>query len=109
MTGPIIFADETARDQLLNHRAVVTFRRSRRTTGETWFRYSRTGPKRGDVVVRELERVDVDPDDLSAWAWLSGFESVDDWIDSIEELNGDVETGFVYRVDLLDVEDQGEA
>jgi hypothetical protein len=54
MTGPIVFSDETAREQLLEHGEVVTFRASRRTTGSTWFRDTRTGPKKGDVFVGEI-------------------------------------------------------
>lgn len=104
MTGPIIFADETARRQLLDCGRVVTFRSSRRTTGSTWFRYSRTGPKQGDVLVEEIGPVRVERDELESYANLSGFESVDDWIDAIHDLNGDVETGFVYHVGLVDVE-----
>jgi len=58
MTGPIIFANETARGQLEEEGEVVTFRRSERTTGKTWYRYSRTGPKQGDVLVEKLRVVD---------------------------------------------------
>ncbi|WP_281255585.1 hypothetical protein [Natrinema ejinorense] len=34
--GPIVFADATARRQLLAHGEVVTFRASKRTIGDTW-------------------------------------------------------------------------
>lgn len=108
MTGPIIFADETARRQLLENEQVATFRREQRTTGSTWFRYSRTGTKQGDATVDEIGPVDVDPDDLRRWRPLSGFETVDDWIDAIAGLNGDVDGGYLYLV-RLDGVDQGEA
>ena len=39
--GPNVFADETARGQLVEHGEVVTFRASERTTGDTWWRTSR--------------------------------------------------------------------
>lgn len=38
--GPIIFSDPTARNLLLDHGEVVTFRTSRRTVDETWWRES---------------------------------------------------------------------
>jgi hypothetical protein len=52
--GPILFAHETTREQLRTAESVVTFRRERRTVGDTWWRASRTGPKQGDVTVEEL-------------------------------------------------------
>lgn len=100
-TGPIIFADETARTQLLEEGEVVTFRTSERTTGETWWRKSRTGEKEGDVTV-ELRAgyVPVSPHSsrLIEYRHLSGFDTVDEWVDAIYELNGDVERGLLYRV-----------
>lgn len=103
MTGPIIFANETARSQLEDEGEVVTFRRSERTTGKTWYRYSRTGPKQGDVLVEKLRVVDPrNPFDLDPSVHLSGFDSVDDWKAAIEEENGEVpEVGVLYRVELL--------
>lgn len=76
--GPIIFSDQTARQQLLDAGAVVTFRRSKRTTGDTWWRESRTGPKQGDVHVEEIGRVDA-AEALEPYADLSGFASVEAW------------------------------
>lgn len=101
MTGPIVFSDETASHQLVEHGEVVTFRTSDRTTGRTWYRHSRTGPKQGDVYVSKIDAVDVDRNELEQWSDLSGFESVDHWIDAIGSLNDEVDSGFVYRV-LLD-------
>lgn len=98
--GPIIFGDETARSQLVDEGEVVTFRTSERTTGETWWRESRTGVKQGDVTVEQLHQfVAVSADGaLSRYADLSGFESVEAWIGAIRDLNGDVEMGRLYRV-----------
>jgi hypothetical protein len=100
MTGPIIFSDETARSQLVNHGEVVTFRKSERTTGSTWWRETRNGEKQGDVTV-ELE-THVDPnekEELAPYADLSGFGSVAAWQDAIERLNGGdmPERGYLYR------------
>ena len=100
--GPIIFSDTTARKQLLNEGEVVTFRKSPRTTGNTWWRESRLGPKQGDVIVEEIR--DVDPADrtaLTEYQELSGFESVDGWQNAIARLNGSLPSqGWLYKVDL---------
>lgn len=99
MTGPILFADETARAQLVENGEAVTFRASQRTTGDTWWRETRTGTKEGDVRVEEIESADPsDPDDLRDYRPLSGFESVEEWQDAIRELNGKMSDGYLYRV-----------
>jgi len=54
--GPIIFGDTVAREQLLRGE-VISFRSQRRTTRETWARWSRTGEKQADVRVRELTAI----------------------------------------------------
>lgn len=99
MTGPILFADETARTQLVEYGETVTFRSAERTTGDTWWRESRTGLKQGDVHVAEIEAVDPGkPDELEPYAPLSGFASVEEWQAAIRELNGELSDGFLYRV-----------
>ncbi|ADD06976.1 uncharacterized protein Nmag_3426 [Natrialba magadii ATCC 43099] len=97
--GPIVFADATARAQLENHGEVVTFRASERTTGDTWWRTSRTGPKEGDCRVEHIDAVDpTDTGALESYRKLSGFASVDDWQAAIRELNGEMDTAHLYRV-----------
>lgn len=98
--GPIIFSDHTARTQLLDVGEVVTFRKSSRTTGDTWWRETRLGPKEGDVEVEEIGQVNpMDKDQLSEFSELSGFESVEAWQKAIRELNGTLpSSGFLYRV-----------
>lgn len=98
--GPIIFADETARSQLLTEGEVVTFRKSQRTTGDTWWRESRLGPKCGDVVVEEIGKVDpTNKASLQEFQELSGFDSVREWQRAMKELNGSLPTsGYLYRV-----------
>jgi len=72
--GPIIFGNDTARQQFLEEGEVVTFPASRRTTGETWWRETRTGPKQGDVIVEEIEGpVTPTTNVLSDYADRSGF------------------------------------
>lgn len=97
--GPIVFANETARRQLRERGEVVTFRSTERTTGETWWRESRTGPKRGECEVRHL--LEVDPSDrmaLDEWRPASGFETVDAWRDAIEAHHGGLDPGHLYLV-----------
>lgn len=99
--GPIIFADETARTQLIEEGEVVTFRTSERTTGETWWRKSRTGEKLGDVTVELLENFVLaapNSTELIQYTNLSGFENTEAWVEAIDELNDDVEGGRLYRV-----------
>lgn len=100
--GPIIFSDGTARSQLLENGEVVTFRKASRTTGETWWRESRLGPKQGNVVVEEIGTVDpTRSEELAEYRDLSGFETVEDWQQAIQNLNGSLpEEGVLYRVIL---------
>jgi len=99
--GPIVFADERARRQLVDDGEVITFRISDRTTGETWWRESRTGVKQGDCRVELLGPVDpADKCVLMAYYREAGFESVDAWQEAIRELNGDLSDGFLYRVTI---------
>jgi len=111
-TGPIIFNNETAREQLLEAGEVVTFRASERTVGQTWWRASRTGPKQGDVVVDKLRAVDPrDPFELRPSVHLSGFASVEAWQDAISELNGGEfpSVGILYRVRTTDDQEASSA
>lgn len=100
--GPIIFDVREARERLESEGSVVTFRSSDRTTGETWYRYSRTGEKQGNVTVEKI--ADVDPAltaDLRPYARDAGFQSVEDWIARIREVNGgDLRPGHLYRATL---------
>lgn len=101
--GPIVFADEIARAQLTEHGEVVTFRASERTTGDTWWRESRTGPKEGDCRVVHIGPADpTDADALESYRELSGFATVGDWQNAIQELNGTMGDGHLYRVTALE-------
>lgn len=103
--GPIVFADETARAQLLRGR-VATLRPDRRTVGETHARWARTGTKQADVVIREAGVVDpTDTEALAPSRELSGFETVADWQAALRELHGDLpDRAYLYDVVLLDAE-----
>lgn len=97
--GPVIFSDEIARSQLVEEGVVVTFRTSERTTGETWWRKTRTGTKEGDCYITRIQTVDAsEAEQLAPYRRLSGFESVSDWQAAIRELNGNLGEGILYRV-----------
>jgi len=104
IVGPIIFADETARKQLREHGEVVSFRKTTRTTGETWWRESRLGTKEGNVTVEEIDAVDPTKlSDLEPYQELSGFESVHAWQQAIITLNGGLPNhGRLYHVKTRD-------
>ena len=100
--GPVIMADETAREQLLNEGEVVSFRQHDRTTGETWWRQSRTGPKCGEVLVEQLG--ECDPSELSElepYGAKSGFNSARAWQTAIATINGDLSDGYLYRISQI--------
>lgn len=99
--GPIIFADEIARKQLRERGKVVTFRKSSRTTGETWWRESRFGTKEGDVTVEEIGIINpTEMTDLKPYLGLSGFDTVSEWQNAIASLNGNLPNrGRLYRVE----------
>lgn len=96
--GPIIFGNETARSQLVDEGEVVTFRATERTTGDTWWRETRTGPKRGDVRVELINPAEPKRSALKPFARKSGFDSWREWQDAIEEVHGDPSSGYLYRV-----------
>jgi hypothetical protein len=97
--GPIIFSHRVPRAQLCNEGTVVTYRTSDRTTGETWWRKSRTGPKQGDVIVEEIGVGDVSYLTLAAHVEESGFASVEQWLDAIREVHEtrSLAGGHLYR------------
>lgn len=100
--GPIVFSDDTARRQLVEHGEVVTFRTSDRTVGATWWRESRTGVKQGDVYVERLGAACPHGTGaaLEPHVNLSGFDSLHAWQQAIRRLNGGEmpRSGYLYRV-----------
>lgn len=100
--GPIIFGHETARDHLLSEGVVYTFRASERTTGETWARASRTGPKIADVTVEHVRAIPAPTASVleNEWARQSGFGTPEAWWDAIVDVHGHVQSGHVYRCEL---------
>jgi len=101
MTGPITFSHPVARQQLEDNGVVVTFREHERTTGATWWRKTRTGPKEGDVHVAHVCSVGPVFEDpaIERHAGESGFDSKYDWINAmIEFCGGEPQSGHLYRV-----------
>lgn len=98
--GPIVFSNPVARRQLVEEGEVVTFRGSERTRGATHWRKKRTGKKQGDCVVMLEDRVVLDETTLAPYQEESGFDSVGDWMDAINDLHGANRgsEGNLYRV-----------
>lgn len=97
--GPIVFSDPDARRRLEQSGEVVTFRTSQRTTGETWWRKSRTGEKMGDCRVELIGPVDSsDRSAIRDYHRDAGFRSAREWEEAIEEFHGELPEGYLYRV-----------
>lgn len=96
--GPIIFSHPVAREQLVDHGVVTTFRTGTRTTGETWWTDGRGNAKRGDVTVRLCRSLEPTPRSLLEYQPESGFATCRDWLQAIREINGATQHGRIYRV-----------
>ena len=97
----ISFSHEIAWGQLVKHDEVVTFRRSRRKNPscQTWCNRGRGQTKEFDVTIREIGQVRPVEEELTPYVDRSGFESVEEWVRAIEELNpGETEVGWLYTV-----------
>jgi len=100
--GPVILSVDNAREHLETHGSVYSYRTQDRTTGQTWYRTSRTGEKIGDCEIELAARV-YEWQDLSAalrpFAPRSGFGTVDEWRLAIEDVHGAIEgRGYIYRI-----------
>lgn len=100
--GPVIFSHEIARSQLRNEGEVITFRTDDRTTGDTWWRESRTGEKQGDVRITKIKAVcpHGTGQALEPFVAYSGFDSVHEWQQAIRGLNDGTmpREGWLFRV-----------
>lgn len=96
--GPIVFSNPKARAQLIEEGEVITFRAGDRTTGKTWWRESRTGKKEGDCTVEEIEACTPYDESLRPHWEKSGFDSVMDWQEAINDYHGKLPEGHLYRV-----------
>jgi hypothetical protein len=98
--GPVIFSNPIARQQLVEHGEVVTFRTGSRTTGETWWRKSSTGEKEGEVTIEEVAECEPYDEALRPYWKKSGFDSVMHWQEAIRDYHGGLPEGHLYRVTL---------
>jgi len=102
MTGPVILSVDDARTHLEAHGSVYSYRTQDRTTGQTWYRTSRTGEKVGDCEIELAARV-YEWQDLTAalrpFAPRSGFDGVREWMDAINDVHGETDgRGYIYRI-----------
>ena len=101
--GPVIMGHPIARACLESAGRVYSFRTSDRTTGNTHYRYKRTGTKVGDVTIKQVTDETLPTHEaLEPYRMLSGFSSTEEWRDAIAEVHGDTETlGYVYRIEIV--------
>ena len=99
--GPIVFSHPNPRTYLEQNGYVYTIRTHDRTTGNTWWRASRTGPKEGDCIVHGLGEINPQKDGIAVYTPESGFGTIGGWRDAIRDQNdGDLpETAYLYLVE----------
>lgn len=102
--GLVIMGHPVARSCLESAGIVFSFRTSDRTTGNTHYRYKRTGKKQGDVTIQQVtERIESTAENLEPYRHLSGFSTVEEWQEAIEDVHGSIEeSGFVYRIKVVE-------
>lgn len=105
----MIFAVKEAKEQLLNHDAVITFREHPHSTGKDWATDKRGGQKLCDIWVSQLKISDDAPTEPPTWIedikpfWgLSGFSSYEKWEQVITAITQKSRTfngfGYLYLV-----------
>ena len=100
------FSSEKARNYLLEHGEVYTFRTKRRKKiGDDWINVGRGKPKIADVFIDEVGLCNPYPfpvtyEKLSIYVAKSGFDNVNEWLLEMLELNGKIEIGWIYKVML---------
>jgi len=116
----MMFKSEKARNYLLQHGLVYSFRtRQRKIAGEGWVNEGYGKPKLADVFIAEIAHFE-DRDEaryrqqltLSHLCWFlepywrkSGFKNVMEWVEEIKTLNkGNLPLeGWLYLVKMLEV------
>jgi len=101
--GPVIMGHPIARACLESAGRVYSFRTSDRTTGDTHYRYERTGCKQGDVRIQQVTEETLPTHEaLEPFQVLSGFNSVGEWREAIRDVHGGTDTkGYVYQIDMV--------
>lgn len=101
----IQFNDSKAREYLLTHGHVYTFRtRKRKRIGKDWACITRGNPKFADVnitLIREIENALFGA--LKPYVKHSGFDCVAEWITAIIRVNPRVNflMGYLYLVEMI--------
>lgn len=96
---PISFTDETVREQLVDEGKVVTFRWGTQSPGLTEWNAGFGEETRGDVIIASIGEVTPENnDDLAEYRHLSGFETVDEWQETIDDGRGLSSGGHLYLV-----------
>lgn len=96
----IIFQNEKARNHLLNYGHVFTFRMHPHKIGYDWITNKRCGKKVCDVYVRMCVPVTSEAH-LSTFANHSGFDTFQEWLDTIKSIHlEDVTKGYVWLVEM---------
>lgn len=102
MKNVMIFKCDRARNFLLIRGYVFTFReRQRKSTGRGWINDGWARPKIADVFISEIGGLHWSH--LELYAPYSGFESFEEWLAAIKELNrGYIPSkGWLYLVQLV--------
>jgi hypothetical protein len=103
-----IFQVKEAREQLLNKGVVITFRayNDRLKLGNDWATDKRCGKKICNIYKSLIENCPhenmIEVSDLNPYVPLSGFKSLEDWIDAIHKIDKDLMWGEALLVINLD-------
>lgn len=100
---PLQFSSDKALKHLLSHGFVYTFRKEEKTRGRVfWLKRKRLGRKIGEAVVTQAYKVFPGDKTLDLFTEASGFDTTQEWVEEIKNLNEGVpETGYVHRVVLV--------
>jgi len=105
--GPVIMGHPVARAQLEENGSVYSFRTSDRTEGDKHYHYERTEKGQSKVTITKATPEIVPTTKyLSRFVYKSGFESPEAWLEAIEEVHGNTDDGYVYRISLRGENDE---
>lgn len=104
----IMFASEKARQQLIDHGYVVTWRQHRRQIGNTYAYEGRGKPRIGRVFVEKIKDCELDLKMcLSEFIHNSGFETVIEWFEECRRFDTyrrDPRYGSLFGVTMLELD-----
>lgn len=94
----LIIKDERILKFLMKRGFVFLFSTRELKEGKGWVRASPTGKKIADVRIRLLTKIKPERIKLSSFLRGSGFNTLDEWIDSLKKENKDLREGYLYLV-----------